>query len=607
MAAEKALPFAGTDEELEKYLLEFARLSGGLAGRHATGWMLSAGARLSTNPNTIPWKIRIRRTAEGLELAEEAGGPPWSRAKTARIAAFRKGQVADWLTARVRGSGPEKFDVHRLREPFTAFGSGVASLTGAFTWAVLTSLATLAAAFVSVVVACMPLMKVVIRGIAEHSQILQNAGAIPLPSVEEALSTGMFWPAVVLAVPIAFFAGLVHAASLVACDLGCRAARAPQAAAIFIAILIGAAFWPFLSVAAIPLALLVPAGTHLGATIVWSLRREKIRDYPKPDKKLVLIAVILAASLAGAVVPRAIAWKDAQMRIALFRDGWLLGNAPGRAVAATYYRYTLYTAEPIKEMTARMQPTAACEDPATAAHLRALGYVVVRGGADVVIQRPADLAALKAALAEHSRQSFRGGALKELCSLGWHAVYYAGPLAILVVFMGAFAPLISILFRKLQPRMALFALCALAMGSSLLLVLFQEEAGPAPDPADLAEAMTDARPHKRHEAVVLAWQRESTKEIAAALLKVADDPDFRVRLWACAALGKSGDSPGALDKLVQHLDDPEIHVRYRAAEGLGLLRDPQAEEPLARMLRTRSWYEGLYALEALRALVPGKY
>src|SRR4051812_10494769 len=111
MAADNILPFAGTDEELEKYLLEFARLVGGLAGRHAQGWMLSAGARLSTNPNTIPWKIRIRRAEGGLELAEQAGSLPWTRAKSARIAAFRKGQVADFLTARVRGSGPEKFDL----------------------------------------------------------------------------------------------------------------------------------------------------------------------------------------------------------------------------------------------------------------------------------------------------------------------------------------------------------------------------------------------------------------------------------------------------------------------------------------------------------------
>jgi len=601
-----ALPFAGTDEELEKYLLEFARLVGGLAGRHhrlERCWMLSAGARMSTNPNTTPWRIRIRRADGGLILEEQAPSLPWTRAKAARIVAFRKGQVADFLTARVRGSGPEKFDVLRLREPFAPYGSGVAALTGSFTWAVLTGVAALAAAYVAVVLASLPFIHVVLRGIVARSRLLQEAGAIPLPSVAEALSTGLLGPAIVFALPVAFFAGLVHAAALVACDCGFRTARVPQASAIFLAILFGAAWWPFVGVAAIPLALAVPILTHLGASLAWARRREKIREQPKPDRKLVLIGVILAASVAGAIVPHATPWKEAQFRVALFRDGWLLGNAPGRAIASTYYRYTLYTAEPIKPE--RQQPTAACGDPRIAEKLRERGYVIVKdpAAADVVVAPSGDLSSL----AQRRQDSFRGGALRELCALGWHAVYYAGPLAAVVVFMGAFAPFVSILFRKLPPKTALFALCATAMVSSLALVLAREGQPPTPEPADLADAMTDARPHKRHEAVVLAWQRESTKELADALLKVSDDPDFRVRLWACAALGKSGDPDRAVPVLVRHLDDPEIYVRYRAAEGLGLLADRRAVEPLLRVMRDKSWYEGTYALDALRSIAPGQY
>jgi hypothetical protein len=478
---------------------------------------------------------------------------------------------------------------------------------------VLTSLAALAAAFVSTVAASLPLMEVVIRRIAEHSRLIQEAGALPLPGVQEVASIGLLGPAVVFAVPVAFFAGLVYAAALFASDLGYFASRAPQAAAIFIAVLFGAGFWPFLGSLSIPLAPLVPIGMHLGASVVWGRRRENVRDHPKPDKKIILIAVILAASLAGAIVPRAVAWKDAQMRIALFRDGWLLGNPVGRAVASTYYRYTLYTAEPIKEITSRMQPTAVCDDAAVAASLSKLGFVVVKAGpgVDVVIgegvPKTATPDALKAALADYSRASFRGGALRELCSWGWLSLYYAGPLMIVVVVMGAFAPLVSVLFRKLQPRMAIFALCAIAMVSSLLLVLLQEAPAPPPDPEVLADAMTDARADIRHEAVVLASLRDSTKELTDALLKVADDPDFRVRLWACAALGKSGDKERALPKLVGRLEDPEFHVRYRAAQGLGFLHDERAEAALVRMMRERSWYEGLYALEALREILPGKY
>jgi HEAT repeat protein len=140
----------------------------------------------------------------------------------------------------------------------------------------------------------------------------------------------------------------------------------------------------------------------------------------------------------------------------------------------------------------------------------------------------------------------------------------------------------------------------------LILVLAVENAPPVTDPAVLADALTDARPHRRHEAAFRAYQLESTGPMAGALLKAADDPDLRVRLWACAALGRSGD-PRALPKLVERLDDPELFVRYRAAQGLGFLKDPGAVEPLVRVMKERSWYEGLYALEALRRIRPGAY
>ena len=54
MTDPKTLPFAGTPEELEQYLLEFARLTGGIAGRHEGGWLVAGGALASTNPNTPP-------------------------------------------------------------------------------------------------------------------------------------------------------------------------------------------------------------------------------------------------------------------------------------------------------------------------------------------------------------------------------------------------------------------------------------------------------------------------------------------------------------------------------------------------------------------------
>jgi len=100
--------------------------------------------------------------------------------------------------------------------------------------------------------------------------------------------------------------------------------------------------------------------------------------------------------------------------------------------------------------------------------------------------------------------------------------------------------------------------------------------------------------------------KEGHAALAEALLRAADDPDLRVRLWACAALGKTGD-PRALPRLLERLRDREFFVRYRAAEGLGFLRRPEAEGALAALMKEGSWYEGLLALEALRRISPDKY
>src|SRR6185295_17154313 len=118
----------------------------------------------------------------------------------------------------------------------------------------------------------------------------------------------------------------------------------------------------------------------------------------------------------------------ALLHVARFRDAWLLGNAPGRAVAAGYYRYTLYTAEPIKELYStddrrarRAQVLAECGDPQTVPLLRALGFVVVPPGGPhevevgdavaynfVSVRRNGGtLQDLKVALEELSRETFR--------------------------------------------------------------------------------------------------------------------------------------------------------------------------------------------------------
>jgi len=577
--AERALPFAGTDEEVERYLAEFARAAGFGPARDPRrgGWLLAGGALLTSNPNTIPLRLRISRNGTGLLLSGEFRAFFWTRAKVGRIAEHRVGQLADYLTSRVRGSGPEKFAAVPLAEPYAPLGSGVAALTASFAWIVFTGLATFAAALGAVTLAALPLLRYSIHEIGQHSKALLEAGAIPLPSPAEAASECAFCAAFIFAVPIAFFCALVHTTALAVSELGRKTARLPQASVLFLGVLLLLAWTPYglpLGILPVPLAALgVPAVIHLGSTAVWGRRRERLRDGPRPAKAMIIIAVCLSASLAGAAVPRAVEWTGALNRIALFRDAWLLGNPAGRAVASAYYRHTLYSAELLKEFYSlgpdrprKQQPVAMVGNPRQVPLALALGFAVSNSaiGTDVGIgdrvvcrlsQRspanPLDLAQLKAALDQVSYESFQGTHLRELSSLGWRAVYYAGPLAVLLAVMGVLAPFVSLLFRRLKPQHAVFALSACAIVTSLGLVL---TTSPREGEPNLAEDLADARADVRHEAAYRASQLDSTSALADPLLKAADDADPRVRLWAVAALGRSGD-PRGYETLARRLDD----------------------------------------------------
>jgi len=138
--------------------------------------------------------------------------------------------------------------------------------------------------------------------------------------------------------------------------------------------------------------------------------------------------------------------------------------------------------------------------------------------------------------------------------------------------------------------------------------------------------LLDGDPEVRYEAVYKVWlhfrkKRTRDTNLRDDLIKLLDDSDLRVRLWACGCLGNMGDRV-AIPPLVKALDDPELFVRYRAAEGLGMLGQEfilnddkvslndlkvNAVEPLENKMRKESWYMGAYCLEALRRILPELY
>jgi len=644
MSGPRSIEFAGTDEELEKHLLEFARATGGWAARDPKrgGWAVSSGSLLSTNPNTLAWRIRVRREAAGLTLHPSAIALPWTRRKVARLVAFREGQLADYLTSRVRGKGAGTFDAVRLREPFAPYGSGAAALTASFAWVVASGLLGLAAACLAASLASLPLMLLAAEDVVERARIVEESGGLSLPPRAEREAMGLgsaLGAAVLFGLPLGFLSGVLHSLALASGEAWTRAARLPQASFLFLWILGTAAFFGRLPFLAVPLGLLAPAGAQLGYTLLWSRRGERVREGGRAKPLVVGAGVLLAAGLLAGAVPAAARGAEFNDRLALFRDRALLGTGLGKSAARFYYRHTLLAAEPLKEFYAppgserpsRGLRTARAASPADQDVLRSLGFVVVpdrvAGPVDVVwqpprlhagessVEAPSSTADLRQALDGLSREAFRGGTLRDVHGLALGAVYYLGPAAGLLVFAAICCPGISIMYRAMSPKSATIALlCCLFSTAGLMLLGSRAVEGitdtldglrKRPTPERIAEGLAHSAAPVRHEAAYRAFRLDDVPaSLADPLLRASADADLRVRLWAAAALGKTRD-PRALRALLERLDDQEFFVRYRAAEGLGLLGNPDAAERLRRMLREGTWYEGLYALKALRRIERG--
>jgi hypothetical protein len=633
--------FAGPDEELSKHLREFAAVAGALVGRdpRSGAFVLSFGAFLATNPNDLSFRLRVERAGSGLALRPGAVAAPWTRRKVARIVTARRAQLADYLTARLRGTAAEKLSGPELSEPFASYGSTPAAICASFAWVAAGGVSCLLAALAAATLASLPLTGLALSEIVARSAAVASAGGIPLPSAEETASIGLGFRlgvAFFFAGPIGFLAGLLHAVCLGAGEASIRASRLPQASFFFLAGVLALAYFPFVPLWALPCALLVPAAAHAGYGLVWGRRGERRREGPAPRKALVVVALGLAVAGLAAVAPSP-GGGPIDHRIALFRDRVLLGNPLGRAFSQAYYRTTLYGADPLKEFfsTDPKRPTRsqriAWTGSTKPAELSALDFTLVaadgpavdavvtgRGVHKDTVQVPMDKFGLddyRQALSELSARTFRGGWLREVAGLAWRALFYAGPPLVVLLVIGACCPFVSIMFRAMSARGATIALAASAVSTVLLMLLGEAAMGGVAEeirqlrgsPARIGPALAHASPVMRHEAAHAAFRLEQVPpELAEPLLRAADDEDFRVRIWAVAALGRTGD-PRALPRLVARLADRELFVRYRAAEGLGLLGRKEAVEPLEKFARSGSWYEGLYALRALRTLDPGRF
>jgi len=252
----------------------------------------------------------------------------------------------------------------------------------------------------------------------------------------------------------------------------------------------------------------------------------------------------------------------------------------------------------------------------------AAGPVAGAGPRLVVVPPSSDPALWRAAVLEAVKKSFRGGWLLELVQAGWQSIYFAGALFGLAVVMAPLAVIAGLLYRRTTPRGATISVASVFLMTLVALVVIAVDRSPQLEelsklrkaaPAALEAALASPFASVRHEAAYRMYRYVEKPPAGPLVQAYVAEQDDRVKLWLCGALGKSRDRM-ALGTLAGATADPELLVRYRAVEGLGLLEagkgklaDPQVVNVLTSIVRDGSWYEAMYAINALRRIDPSRW
>lgn len=138
-------------------------------------------------------------------------------------------------------------------------------------------------------------------------------------------------------------------------------AGAPRSAGtyafVLLVLLVGASLAPMTGpLVAAAFAMAVPLSAFGGYLWVWGRRREKRDDRTADDRArderraaLSLAALLLlGAAVASAVMPGPRSDEQVVVGMGRFRDRFMMTNPVGKTAATSYYRYTLYAAEPLK-------------------------------------------------------------------------------------------------------------------------------------------------------------------------------------------------------------------------------------------------------------------
>ena len=174
---------------------------------------------------------------------------------------------------------------------------------------------------------------------------------------------------------------------------------------------------------------------------------------------------------------------------------------------------------------------------------------VTSGKTSVPCSSNPDRETLENALDQLATESYRGNALRDLNDLAWKTVFYAGPGFCLLAFIGGCCPWVSLIYRSLAFQTATIAvgICCVTTGALMAWDIARkgeafemvDRMNTVPQPRLIMDGLEHESIIARHHAALLAYKHPHAS-LADTLLAAADSDDIRIRLWAVAALGKTG-------------------------------------------------------------------
>ena len=307
------------------------------------------------------------------------------------------------------------------------------------------------------------------------------------------------------------------------------------------------------------------------------------------------------------------------------RDHLLLSNTYGRKVSQFYYAYTLYPAEAFKALKQKTIKTSHIVNAQTPLIEQKIGNILLADDylllsntsqVDLVIHQKDDQLEFQAdkrrifqvplnrfwgdsrdVLQKFSAECDRNAMFRSSTFL---SLLIGFPVSIYLVIHAILQYLgRSVLSPSTSALMA--SIICLLIGITAL-VFFQSHRSRNVRITDIADALKSEHWPKRVAAIKLIEQKQLEIANYPGFADLLSKPTLPEKYWLVRALAYSR-RPETFKILLDLLKDVNLNIRTMALYALGLRRDRQAVKPIiAKIEKSTSWYEQMYAYRALRSI-----